>query len=360
MGKTGFPQAGVLRGASVQMKAVRLVKVGAPLVMQEVPVPAPKERDVLVRVKAAGICHSDTHYRAGRSPVRPIPMTLGHEVAGVVESVGTQVTRLKPGDRVCLHYNITCGDCVPCSTGNEQFCPTGLMIGHFTDGGYAEYIVVPARNALILPEEIPFEQGATLMCASATAFHALRKSRLRAGETAAVIGVGGLGISAVQMARAAGAFAVFAVDVRQESLDLAAHYGAIPVNAARVDAVKEIRRLTDGRGADVAIEMIGRGQTIRQAVQCLAPLGRAVVVGISDEPVTLDTYRELLGNEAELIGSNDHLLSELPTVIEMARRGILDTTRVVSRTIPLDAAAINAALDGLEHGGAGIRTVIAL
>ena len=341
------------------MRAVRLVKVGAPLSMQEIPVPVPGERDVLVRVRAAGICHSDTHYRAGRPPVRPLPMTLGHEVAGVVDSVGSAVTRLSPGDRVCLHYNITCGDCIPCSTGNEQFCPQCLMIGHYTNGGYAEYITVPARNALVLPPEIPFEQGATLMCASATAFHALRKSRLRAGETAAVIGVGGLGISAVQMARAAGAFAVYAVDVREESLDLAARYGAIPVDAGRLDAVKEIRRLTDGRGVDVAIEMIGRAVTIRQAVQCLAPLGRAVVVGISDEPVSLETYRELLGNEAELIGSNDHLLSELPTVIEMARRGVLDTTRVVTRTIALDAPAINAALDNLESGGAGIRTVIA-
>jgi 2-desacetyl-2-hydroxyethyl bacteriochlorophyllide A dehydrogenase len=342
------------------MKAVRLVKVGSPLEMQEIPVPVPGDRDVLVRVKAAGICHSDAHYRAGRSPVRPLPMTLGHEVAGVVESAGSAVTRLTPGDRVCLHYNITCGDCLPCSSGNEQFCPTCLMIGHFTSGGYAQYITVPARNALLLPEEIPFEQGATLMCASATAFHALRKSRLRAGETAAVIGVGGLGISAVQMARAAGALTVFAVDVREESLELAARYGAVPVRAASLDAVKEIRRLTGGRGVDVAIEMIGRAQTIRQAVQCLAPLGRAVIVGISDQPVTLDTYRELLGNEAELIGANDHLLSELPTVIEMARRGVLDTTRVVTRTIPLDPAAINAALDGLERGGQGIRTVIAM
>jgi 2-desacetyl-2-hydroxyethyl bacteriochlorophyllide A dehydrogenase len=234
------------------------------------------------------------------------------------------------------------------------------MIGHFTSGGYAQYITVPARNALILPPEIPFEQGATLMCASATAFHALRKSRLRAGETAAVIGVGGLGISAVQMARAAGAFSVFAVDVREESLELAAQYGAVPVNARACDAVKEIRRLTEGRGVDVAIEMIGRAQTMRQAVQCLAPPGRAVIVGISDEPLTLDTYRELLGNEAELIGANDHLLSELPTVIEMARRGVLDTSRVVTRTIPLDPAEINAALDGLERGGPGIRTVITL
>jgi propanol-preferring alcohol dehydrogenase len=342
------------------VKAVRLVKVGAPLEMQEVPIPAVGERDVLVRVRAAGICHSDAHYRAGRSPVRPLPMTLGHEVAGVVESVGSAVTRVKAGERVCLHYNITCGDCHPCSTGNEQFCPTGLMIGHFTNGGYAQYIALPARNALPLPEEIPFEQGATLMCASATAFHALRKSRLRAGDTAAIIGVGGLGVSAVQMARAAGALAVFAVDVREESLELAERYGAVAVHAGRLDAVKEIRRRTGGRGVDVAIEMIGRAQTIHQAVQSLAPLGRAVIVGISDEPVSLDTYRELLGNEAELIGSNDHLLSELPTVIEMARTGILDVSRVVTRTIPLDPAAINGALDGLERGGAGIRTVIVM
>ena len=286
-------------------------------------------------------------------------MTLGHEVAGVVESVGPGVTRLAKGDRVCLHYNITCGDCPSCASGNEQFCPTGLMIGHYRDGGYAELIAVPARNALRLPEEIPFEQGATLMCASATAFHALRKSRLRAGETAAIIGVGGLGMSAVQLARTFGALEVYAVDVREESLALAARYGAVPVNARSVDPVAEIRRLTAGRGVDVAVEMLGSARTMHQAVQCLAPLGRAVIVGIGREQLALDTYSELLGGEAELIGSNDHLLSELPTVIEMARRGILDTTRVVTRTVPLDAGAVNNALDTLEKGGPGIRTVIA-
>ncbi|MGA2479973.1 MAG: zinc-binding dehydrogenase [Spirochaetia bacterium] len=340
------------------MKAVRLVTVGAPLQMQDVPVPACGPQDVLVAVRAAGICHSDAHYRAGRSPVRPLPMTLGHEVAGVVEKVGAAVTRVKPGDRVCLHYNITCGDCYHCSSGSEQFCPTGLMIGHYTDGGYAQYIAVPARNALPLPEEIPFAPGATLMCASATAFHALRKSRLRAGETIAIIGVGGLGMSAVQLARAFGALDVFAVDIREESLALAARYGAVPVNAAKLDPVAEIRKLTRGRGADVAVEMLGRPSTMQQAVRCLGPLGRAVIVGIADEPLSIDSYHELLGNEAQIIGSNDHLLSELPTVIEMARRGILDVTRVVTRTIPLDAALINETLDGLERHGAGIRTVI--
>jgi len=340
------------------MKAVRLSRVEAPLEMQEVPVPTAGEKDVLVRVKAAGICHSDVHYRAGTSPVRPLPMTLGHEVAGVVEKVGSGVKDLSPGDRVCLHYNITCGSCSWCASGNEQFCRAGLMIGHYTDGGFAQFIVVPSRNALRLPEEIPFEQGATLMCASATAFHALRKSGLRAGETAAIIGVGGLGLSAVQLARSFGALAVFAVDIRDESLELAARYGAVPVNARSADPVEAIRKQTSGRGADVAVELIGTSRTMQQAVRCLAPLGRAVLVGITSEPLTLDTYREVLGGEAQVIGSNDHLLSELPTVIEMARRGILDTSMVVTRSIPLEASAINAALDGLEKFSAGIRTVV--
>jgi propanol-preferring alcohol dehydrogenase len=285
-------------------------------------------------------------------------VTLGHEIAGIVEKVGGSVKDVKPGDRVCLHYNITCGDCLSCASGSEQFCPTGLMIGHYTDGGFAEYIAVPGRNALRLPHEIPFEQGATLMCASATAYHALRKSGLRAGETAAIIGVGGLGMSAVQLARAFGALAVFAVDIREESLEFASRFGAVAINARKGDPVEEIRKLTGGRGTDVAVELVGSPRTMLQAVKCLAPLGRAVLVGITRDPLTLDTYTEVLGSEAQVIGSNDHLLAELPTVIEMARRGILDTSSVVTRSIPLDAAAINAALDGLERYSAGIRTVI--
>jgi len=340
------------------MKAVQMIGAGQPLQLHDIPMPLIGERDILVRVRAAGICHSDVHYRAGRSPVRPLPMTLGHEVAGVVEQIGEYVTSVKVGDRVCLHYNITCGDCYYCSTGNEQFCPQVLMLGHYTSGGYAEYIAVPARNAIALPDEIPFEQGATLMCASATAFHALRKSRLKAGEAAAIIGVGGLGMSAIQLARAFGALDVFAVDINAEKLQLAAHYGAIPVNARQVDPVAEIRRLMDGRGEDVAIELIGLPQTMQQTVRCLGVMGRAVIAGIGDRPLEIDTYRELLGNEAEIIGSNDHLLQELPLLVEMARRKVLDTSRVVTRTVPLDADAINATLDALEQWSGDVRTVI--
>lgn len=340
------------------MKAVRLVKTGQPLQVQEVPLPTIGVRDVLVRIKAAGICHSDVHYRAGISPVKPLPMTPGHEVAGVVERVGAQVTSLKPGDRVCLHYLVTCGDCAYCTSGNEHFCIKGQMIGKHLDGGYAEYIAVPARNAILLPDEVSFEHAAVLMCSSATSLHALRKGRLRAGETVAVFGVGGLGMSAIQLARALSALDVYAVDINSDKLRVAARYGAIPVNAAQGDPVAEIRRLTRGRGVDVAMELIGRPETLRQAVQSLAVLGRAVWVGITDRPVTLDSYREVLGKEAEIIGSDDHLLSELHLLLEYARRGILDLSQVVTRTVPLDADAINAVLDGLEHYRAEVRAVI--
>ncbi len=342
------------------MKAVRFIGVKQALEMQEIPIPEIGERDILVKVKAAGICHSDAHYRAGISPVKPVPLTLGHEVAGVVEKIGSQVSNVKIGDRVCLHYNITCGDCYHCSTGNDQFCEKVLMLGHYTNGGYAEYISVPARNAIHLPDEIPFEQGATLMCASATAFHALKKSRIKAGDKVAIFGVGGLGQSAIQLAKAFGAIEVFAIDINQEKLNLAKSYGAIPVNAKNVNPVDEIKRLTNNKGVDVAIEMIGLKQTMKQAIQIAGVMGRVVIVGLSSQPIEVNTYTEILGNEVELIGSNDHHLAELPLLVDLARRKILDTSKIVTKTIPLDAEEINQVLDDLENFSSDVRTVIVI
>jgi D-arabinose 1-dehydrogenase-like Zn-dependent alcohol dehydrogenase len=309
-------------------------------------------------VRAAGICHSDAHYRAGRSSMGRMPITLGHEVAGEVELIGQQVTNVKAGERVCLHYNISCGECYHCTTGNEQFCDTVRMIGHHVDGGYAEYIAVPERNAVHLPDEIPFDEGATLMCASATALHALHKARIKAGETMAVFGVGGLGLSAIQLAKASGAIKVFAIDIQPDKLELASEYGAIPVNASRVDVIEEIRKSTQGKGVNVALELIGLPKTMEQAIGSLGVMGRAVIVGLADQPISIDTYTQVLGKEAEIIGSNDHLMQELPLLIDLARRKILDTSRVVSQIIPLDADKINKRLDDLENYTSDVRAVI--
>ncbi|MGD2144517.1 MAG: zinc-binding dehydrogenase [Anaerolineae bacterium] len=342
------------------MKAIQIVEIGEPLEEREIPVPEVGARDVLVRIRAAGICHSDAHYRAGNSPVGPLPVTPGHEVAGVVEGIGDEVTSLQVGDRVCLHYLITCGDCYYCSLGSEQFCVEGSMIGKYRDGGYAEYIGMPARSAVHLPDEIPFEQGAIMMCSSATSFHALRKSRLTAGESVAVFGAGGLGMSAIQLANAMGALDIYAVDINKERLTMASRFGAIPIDAAKTDPVNHIRRLTDQNGVDVALELIGLPSTMQQAVQSLAVFGRAVMVGIASKPLEINTYGELLGREAEIIGAADHLLHELPLLIEYVRRGMLDLSDVVTQTLPLHADAVNDTLDDLMKFGAGVRTVIAL
>jgi len=339
------------------MKAVQLVEVGQPVQMREVEVPAVSGKDVLVRVRAAGICHSDVHYRAGTSPVL-VPLTLGHEVAGVVEQVGPQVTGVRVGDRVGVHYLVTCGQCHYCNVGSEQFCVEGQMIGKHRDGGYAEYVAVPERSVVPLPHEIPFEHGAVMMCSSATSFHALRKSRLRAGERIAVFGVGGLGMSAVQLAQAFGALEVYAVDINPDKLKLAEKLGAIPVDASAGDPVAEILRLTAGAGVDVAVELIGLPAVSRQAVQSLAVFGRAVLVGLTDQLLEVDPYREVLCKEAEIIGVSDHLAAEIPLLLEYARRGLLDLSDVVTRTVPLDARAINEVLDDLEQFGGGGRTVI--
>ena len=340
------------------MKAVRLVEIGKPLQEQEVPIPAVVEHDVLVRVMAAGICHSDVHYRAGKSPVGILPQTLGHEVAGVIEKVGTGVSNDRVGERVSLHYLLTCGDCDYCRQGREQFCVTGTMIGKHRDGGYAEYIAVPARNAVTLPDAVSFEQGAVLMCSTSTSFHALRKARLSAGETVAVFGAGGLGMSAIQLAYAMGASAVFAIDISPQKLATAETYGALPVDASACDPVETLHQKTRGKGVDVSLEVIGLPETMQQAVRCLGVFGRAALAGIAESPFEVDSYQELLGKEAEIIGCSDHLIEELPILLEFLRQGRIDLSHVITDSVSLDADAINKVLEELEQFKGQVRTVI--
>jgi len=340
------------------VKAVRLVQPGRPLELHAVPVPSPGPRDVLVRVKAAGICHSDAHYRAGKSRVHPLPMTLGHEVAGVVEQTGGEVKNPRPGDRVCLHYLATCGECGFCRQGEEQFCATGQMIGKYRDGGFAEFILMPARSVFKLPEEISFQHGAIMMCSSATSLHALNKARLRPGESVAVFGAGGLGQSAIQLAKALGAGPVFAVDINPGKLELAARAGAVPINPSKGDPVTAIRELTQGRGVDVALELIGLPLTMQQAVRSLAIKGRAALVGITQDSFPVAPYHEVINKEAEIIGVSDHLGVELPLLLELASKRKLDLSCLVTRSVPLEAKAINDTLDGLEEFGNDVRVVV--
>jgi len=340
------------------MRAIRLLEPGKPLAMREVEIPRPGPEEVLIRVAAAGICHSDAHYRSGMTKAGPLPVTLGHEIAGVVEEIGACVPTCKVGDRVCVHYLVSCGRCHHCNRGAEQFCTSGQMIGKHRDGGMADRVCVPYRSVFGLPAEISTEHGAVMMCSSSTALHALRKARVQGGDTVAIFGVGGLGASAVQLARALGALPVYAVDINPVKLELAKGWGAVPIHAAAVDPVKEIRRLTAGRGVDVAVELLGMPLTMRQAVQSLAVQGRAAIAGLSDRTFEIASYTELLSPEAEVIGVADHLAQEMPQLLEFARQGKLDLSKVITRVVPLDADAVNGVLNELDRYGNHVRTVV--
>src|SRR5213595_2191628 len=340
------------------MRTVRLIQLGKPLEDAEVSLPDIGASDVLVRVAACGICHSDAHYRAGISPIDPLPVTLGHEVAGRAETVGREVHHISLKSRVYVHYLVSCGCCDFCRRGHEQFCSKGQMIGKNRDGGYAEFIKVPGRNVFVLPDEIPFELGAIMMCSSATALHALNKARLKSDESVAIFGFGGLGFSALQLAIAFGCGEVYVVDINPAKLASITTFGGIPIDATAGDPVEQIREATDGKGVDVSIEVVGSAITMGQAVRCLGVFGRAALVGLTAETISVFPYPEIINKEVEIIGVSDHLTTELPLLMQFARNGKLCFPQGSLRSVELDAAQINDALDEVEKSSDHIRTVI--
>ncbi len=340
------------------MRAVQLVQIGRPLEDAEVALPKIGPSEVLFRVAACGICHSDAHYRAGISAIDRLPLTLGHEVAGRVEAIGEEVAHVSPNDRVYVHYLVSCGRCDFCLRGHEQFCVEGQMIGKHRDGGYAEFIKVPGRNVMALPDEIPFEHGAIMMCSSATALHALNKARVQSGDSVAIFGFGGLGFSALQLARARGCREVYVVDINPAKLASIAAFGGIPIDATASDPVEQIREATGGKGVDVSIELVGSAMTMGQAVRCLGIFGRAALVGLTAESMSVLPYTEIINKEAKIIGVSDHLAAELSSLMQLACSGKLCFPKDTLRSVDLDAAQINAALDAVENSADHIRTVI--
>ena len=320
------------------MRVARLHRVGEELKIDEIPIPEIGPNDVLVKVKACGICGSDLHYRNGVIPVGKLPITLGHEIAGVIAEVGNRVEGIEKGDRVCVHYLITCGDCTFCSMGRENLCEKYKMIGKHVDGGFAEYLRAPARNVLRLPKAIPFDQGAIMGCAVSTAFHALKRARINVGDAAVIHGIGGLGAHAVQLAaRIFGAGKVIAVDVSKEKLETAKKLGADEtINAAEEDPVERIVDITGGKGADVVVELIGLKKTIEQAINCVGKGGRMVIVGIGPEDIRVSPYNTIIGREMEIIGVNDHLRPEMARLIELVGLGRIDLSRSVTHRVSLE------------------------
>jgi len=297
------------------LRAIRLVRHGAPLIVQDIEDPKPRAGEVLIEIRAAGICHSDAHYRAEAGRV-PLPRTLGHEIAGVI--AGTR-------QRVAVHYLLENRD----------------MIGKEVDGGYAEKIAVPAANAIPIPDHISFEQATIMMCSTATAYHGLRLASFQRGESLGILGFGGLGISALKLAQHFGATAVYVAERVPEKLALAAELGAVPGLS---------------KGIDVALDFVGKADSCLDALRALAPGGRLVLVAINLRQIQLDAYADVITKERRIIGCSDHTREELIELMQMK----LDLSRAITRRVPLEANAVNDVLDELERGTPHLRTIITI
>lgn len=339
------------------MRAIQLVEPHQPLRSNHVAELVPGAGEVVIDIVRTGICHTDAHYRGGAAQLT-LPMTIGHEIAGIVHAAGDGVRDLRPGQRVAVHYLTSCGTCERCTKYGEQFCASGEMIGKDRDGGYAQRILVPAFNAVPIPEEVSDDVAAIMMCSTATAYHALRLSGMREGESVAVLGFGGLGVSAVQLAHALGASNVFAVDVVPEKLALAAKFGATPLDARDTPVHKAILGATDGRGVDVVLEFTGNAEVARGGLRGTSPGGRLMVVAINLRQFEFNPFADLLVRERSIIGCSDHTRAELVELLDLARTGAIDLSGAITRTVPFDAGAINDVLDDLERGSTHFRTVI--
>jgi propanol-preferring alcohol dehydrogenase len=341
------------------VKAARFYSVKEPLKVEDVSQPQPGAGQVLLAVRAAGLCGTDLHIALeGTIPTAYQPITLGHEAAGVVAEIGAGVRDWKVGDRAVAFPNIACGECYACASGREALCLKSCILGVQADGAFAEYLLIPARMLVRLPEAIPFEIGAILTDAVSTAYHAVVcRGNVQRGETVVVIGCGGVGHHGVLWAKHRGA-RVLAVDTAAGALRRAQAAGADHlVNPAEADAAKSVRALTDGIGADCAFEFVGRAETVTTALKCLKRGGRAVVVGVGQERVTLPPLQAYVGNELSLVASLGFHRADLEKIVAMVGAGEVSLRGSVSEVVPL--AEINAALlRVMEKRGDPVRVVV--
>ena len=339
------------------MNAAIFTGAGRPLELADVDPPAPGPGELLVRVAACGLCHTDLHYLDHGTPTfKPPPLVLGHEISGTIAGLGAGVTGWTPGDRVLLPAVLTCGSCAMCRGGRENVCERSVMLGNSIDGGFAELVVAPAKDVFRLPDELPLVESAIIADAITTPFHAVvRRGRVVPGDWVAVVGCGGVGVNVVQIAAALGA-RVIAVDVADAKLDWASRLGAAAtVNAAATPRIdKEVRRLTGGAGVDVAFEAVGRAATQEQACACVRTGGRVVLVGYSPEPLPLNAGRVMF-RELEVVGSLGCRPVDYPRVIELVRQGRIRVADLVTHRFSL--ARINDGLDALRSGAA-LRAVV--
>ncbi len=309
--------------------------------MEERAVPKPEADELLVRVKAVGICGSDVHGMTGQTGRRIPPIVMGHEAAGTVEAAGAAVTKFKPGDRVTFDSTIYCNRCRYCLSGKPNLCSNRKVLGvscdeYRRDGAMADFVAVPEHIVVPLPEGLEFEKAAMVEPVS-IAVHAVERAGIHLGDTVVVVGCGIIGLLAVQAARLAGAGRVIAVDLVDYKLEEARRLGADhAVNPRKTDAVEAVRELTDGEGADVSLEAVGFAPTVDLAIRCARKGGRCVMIGNltpkGEFPLQVVVQRELdvRGTVASA--------GEYPACLGLIASGRLDVQRLISKVVPLEEA----------------------
>lgn len=344
------------------MRAVRFDDFGQMPYVTDVPVPEPPDGGLVVRVEATGLCRSDWHGWQGHDADITVPHTPGHELAGVVHAVGAGVERIRVGQRVTVPFVSGCGQCAVCRGGAAHVCPRQWQPGFNGPGSFAEFVALPWAdfNVVPLPDEVSFAVAAGLGCRFATAYRGVVDvGGVRAGESVAVLGCGGVGLAAVMVARSLGA-EVIATDIDPAALDLARRVGAGTVmDATTGDVAQQIREVTGG-GAAVAIDALGSVGTARAATECLAIRGRHVQIGLLPPAVVGDRatvpMHTVIARELQVLGSHGMPARDYPRMLADIASGRLAPEQLLGRTIGLEQAP--AALVAMsEHTEPGVTII---
>jgi propanol-preferring alcohol dehydrogenase len=335
------------------MKAMVIEEWNGPYVLEERPIPQIGPLDVLIKIRACGIGYTLTNLRAGRLG-GSVPRIIGHEIGGIVEGIGSMVTTCKPGDRVCVHFYITCGHCKWCMNGRETLCENfGGYVGAAIDGGFAEYAKLPERNVLPIPEGVGFAEAGITTDAVATNWHVFKeRCKTKPNDRVLVIGAGGgVGVHTIQVAKVFGAH-VIGVDVSDEKLELAKKHGADEViNVDGEDMSRKVMKITAGGGVDAVVDMVCTKETLEEGIKSLGVGGTLVVVGVPQNVTSLDfDPGRFLREELNITGSRCATRQEIKESLELVKRGVV--TPVVINTFPLDEAnKVQPLIDRMELPG---------
>lgn len=341
------------------MQAARFEAATGSLRVEEVPVPELAPLEVLVRVKACGICLSDVHMIDGSLPTSLPVVTPGHEAAGVIAAVGTAVTYWQVGQPVVMAGGKPCMACESCGRGRLERCSSIQVMGFSYDGAWAEYVAVPSFVLTPLPEWLPFEQAAILADAVSTPYAGLiGRAQLTAGESIGLWGIGGLGVHAVQIARLVGAAPIVAIDPLPAARERALLAGADhALDALAPDLLEQLRELTAGEGLDVAVDLVGSNAVLAQAASSLGRFGRVVMIGLSLDPIELGMGALFGVSSHSLLGHIGYSKADLDRVVDLVARKRLDVSSSISAVLPL--AEVAAGVEQLRSKtGNPIRLVI--